>query len=184
MTGTWPLMLLELRFVTSVLNEPFAAHPRRKGRLRIWRDYPDGQLGADQGCRAGRQGSGPEQGDVPDEAPGRARRLGQTRSRAGRGRGPDKGLGRTRPRVGRGGWAGRPSRAPWGAWPGRGCWSPAALEARSAALYEFLISTVEKAIIPQTGYRRILAGRFYAGWARRNRPKCGTVNAIRPRSEL
>ena len=28
------------------------------------------------------------------------------------------------------------------------------------------------------------APRFYAGWARRNRPKCGTVNAIRPRSEL
>jgi hypothetical protein len=56
--------------------------------------------------------------------------------------------------------------------------------ARYAAFYEFLISAVEKAIFRQSRDRRIRPRAVYAGWARRNRPKCGTVNAIRPRSEL
>jgi hypothetical protein len=41
-----PLKLLELRLVTSVLNEPFAAHPWQIGRYRIWRVCRDGQPGA------------------------------------------------------------------------------------------------------------------------------------------
>ena len=56
--------------------------------------------------------------------------------------------------------------------------------ARSAAFYEFLISAVEKAIFRQNRVSPDPARAVYAGWARRNRPKCGTVNAIRPRSEL
>jgi hypothetical protein len=56
--------------------------------------------------------------------------------------------------------------------------------AHSAALYEFLISAVEKAIIRQSRVPPDPAPAVYAGWARRKRPKCGTVNAIRPRSEL
>lgn len=56
--------------------------------------------------------------------------------------------------------------------------------ARSAALYEFLISAVEKAIFRQSRGSPDPAPAVYTGWARRNRPKCGTVNAIRPRSEL
>jgi len=56
--------------------------------------------------------------------------------------------------------------------------------ARSAAFYEFLISAVEKAIFRQTRVSPDPVRVFYAGWARRNRPKCGTVNAITPRSEL
>jgi hypothetical protein len=56
--------------------------------------------------------------------------------------------------------------------------------ARSAAFYEFLISAVEKAIFRQSRGSPDPAPAVYAGWARRNRPKCGTVNAIRPRSEL
>jgi hypothetical protein len=56
--------------------------------------------------------------------------------------------------------------------------------ARSAAFYEFLISAVEKAIIRQSRVPPDPVPAVYAGWARRKRPKCGTVNAIRPRSEL
>src|SRR5690242_14278844 len=79
----------------------------------------------------------------------------------------------TRPRVPRG----PSSRGPGRLWTVRRV-------ARYAAFYEFLMSAVEKAIFRQSRDRRIRPRAVYAGWARRNRPKCGTVNAIRPRSEL
>jgi len=77
-----------------------------------------------------------------------------------------------------GAWAGleRPAPGSWhvrgrargkerpasGSWlvRGRGQGNDSVLEDRSAAFYEFLISTVEKAIIRQTGYRQILARAF------------------------
>jgi hypothetical protein len=67
-------------------------------------------------------------------------------------------------------------------WPGGPAASPAAAEDRGppggyAVIYPRLPRTLESSILGQKGHIQM-------GWARRNRPKCGTVNAIRPRSEL
>jgi len=97
------------------------------------------------------------QGDVPHEAPGRARpgpgkAAGagpRARSRAGRGPGPARRLGHTRPKAGQGGWAGRgpgpgeaagPDDRPGhrGSVARPGMLVCCGARGRSAALYEFL----------------------------------------------
>ena len=135
-------------------------------------------------------------------APGHPRRAGRRRTPACRCPGPRR---RTRRRAG--------PRAACTPWPGsrsrRGCrltWRAAPepdVQARAILPLLYAISSlqarrepeircIDARQAPSAGcqIRRRAAGsgrwpaRPQAGWVRRNLPKCGTVNAIRPRSEL
>ena len=104
--------------------------------------------------------------------PGRGERGSGVRGPAGAA--PSAGPGR-RPAAGRG-------RGPRRITPPRARAGPEASRGY-AVIYARLTASLESSIFGQTGHRFTAAGP-HTVWARRNRPKCGTVNAIRPRSEL